>query len=59
MMQIKLKYEVGSKIHTENGAYKVIGFEYIKGRGMRYCLLAIGAVGKDWLYMYDFEIKAL
>lgn len=55
----KVKYSIGETIKNDCGIYKVIGYEYIKGRGTRYALLSLKNGSPDWLYMYDFEIDLI
>lgn len=57
---MKLKYKVGEKVKTDYGILKVIGYEYIQGRGIRYILLRLDTNGGPvWDYMFDFEIKMI
>ena len=56
---IQLDYSVGDKIRHDGGVWKVIGFEYVKGRGIRYILLTVKNQVLEWLYLFSFEIKAL
>lgn len=53
-----VRYDIGEKIVHDGGYYKVIGYEYVKGRGVRYILLT-----KDskisWEYLHDFEIAMI
>lgn len=58
-MNIKLKHEIGETINAKERKYKVIGFEYVKGRGIRYILLHTNGGQVQWEYMYGFDIKAI
>jgi len=58
-MNIKLKYTIGESIKTLGLIYKVIGFEYVKDRGIRYILLHMDGGKGNWEYLYDFEIKMI
>lgn len=53
-----VKYEIGETIKHDGGFYKVIGYEFVKSRGIRYILLT--KEGKiTWDYLFDFEIQML
>jgi len=55
---MQLKYKVGEKVKTDYGILKVIGYEYIQSRGIKYILLRLDINGTPiWDYMFDFEIK--
>lgn len=56
---LRVAYEVGDTIKHDGGVWKVIGYEYVKGRGVRYITLAVRNGTPEWLYLYDFEIKSL
>lgn len=58
-MNINLKYNPGEKVKTEHKILMCIGFEYIKGRGIRYIFLTLDCGKPLWEYLYDFEIKML
>jgi rRNA maturation protein Rpf1 len=55
----KVAYDIGQTLKNDGGVYKVIGYEFIKGRGTRYVLLHAKSGSPEWLYVYDFEIKLL
>lgn len=55
----KVKYEIGETIKNDGGVFKVIGYEFIKGRGTRYALLVVRNGTTEWLYLYDFEISLI
>ncbi len=55
----QIKHKIGERIKTESRIYTVIGYEYIKGRALRYALLYVDNGKTDWLYLYEFEIKSL
>jgi len=55
----KVKYDIGETIKNDGGIFKVIGYEFVKGRGIRYALLTARNGTVEWLYMYDFEIALI
>ena len=57
---MKLKYKVGERVKTDYGILKVIGYEFVKSRGIRYILIRLDTNGAVlWDYMSDFEIKMI
>lgn len=58
-MKVNLKYKIGQKIKASERIYEIIGFEWIKERGIRYALLHVKDGKTEWEFMYEFEIKAI
>jgi len=58
-MQVELKYKIGEVIELFDRKVRVIGFEYIVGRGIRYVLLWATDDKIDWQFLYEFEIESL
>lgn len=58
-VSFKVKHEIGDIIKWDNGKLKVIGYSYVKGRGIQYILLAHSGSKFDWEYLYDFEIDLI
>lgn len=56
---LRVTYEIGDKIKHNGGVWKVVGYEHVKGRGIRYIVLAVKNGALEWLYLYDFELKSL
>lgn len=56
---LTVKHEIGQTIKNDGGVYKVIGYEFVQGRGIRYILLSLKNGTPEWLYLYDFEIKLI
>jgi hypothetical protein len=54
-----VKYEIGDIIKWDNGKLKVIGYSFIKGRGIQYILLSHTGSKFEWEYLYAFEIEQL
>lgn len=52
-------HKVGERIIKDCGVFKVIGYEFVQGRGTRYILLTAKNGNPEWSYLYDFEIKSL
>lgn len=55
----KVKYAIGQSIKYDKGIFKVVGYEYVKSRGIRYILLANNGLSMTREYLYDFEIGLL
>lgn len=52
---------MGEKIETSDTVFKVIGYEVVLGRGIRY-IVAFWDDEKNectWQYLYDFEIEMI
>ena len=58
-MKVDLKYKIGEKIKSDERIYTVIGFDYVKERGLRYILLHVVDGKAVWEFMYAFEIEAI
>lgn len=58
-MNVKLKYKLHSKIKSNDRIYEVIGFEWVAERGVKYILLHVQDGDAKWIYLYNFEIKAI
>lgn len=56
---LSVRYEIGDKIKNDGGIYKVIGYEFVKSRGIRYILLSLKNGTPEWIYLYDFEISLI
>lgn len=56
---LSVAYEIGQTIKTDGTIYKVVGFEFVKSRGIRYILLSLKNNTPEWIYLYDFEIKMM
>lgn len=54
-----ISYELGEIIKTSSKILKVIGYEYVPSRALRYVLLHEKDGVAVWEYMYDFEIELL
>lgn len=55
------KYQMGEKIEAGATTFKVIGYEVVLGRGIRY-IVAFWDDEKNectWQYLYDFEIEMI
>jgi hypothetical protein len=51
-MKIDLTYEIGETIITESRRYRVIGLEFVEGRGLRYILLHTKEGKCEWEYIW-------
>lgn len=56
---LKIEYEIGDKIDLGDTIGTFIGYEYIKGRSMRYIIMVLKNNQSEWVYLYPFELKAL
>lgn len=56
---MKLKHKLGKTLKSSSRHYKVIGYEYVESRGMRYILATFDVYDVKWIYLFDFEIEML
>lgn len=54
-----VRYKIGERIKKDCGVFKVMGYEFVQGRGTRYILFTARNGTPEWTYLYDFEIKSL
>lgn len=54
-----ISYELGEIIKTSSKILKVIGYEYVPTRALRYVLIHEKDGDAAWVYLYDFEIELL
>lgn len=57
--KISLKYNIGQTIKTSGCLYKVIGYEYIKDRGIKYIILGVDGIEPRRFYVYESELSLL
>lgn len=58
-ISFKVKYKIGEVLKRDTGLYKIIGYEFVKSRGIRYILLSAKNGSPEWIYLYAFEIDLL
>lgn len=57
---LEAKYTIGEVVEIGGRLYRLIGYEYIPERALRY-IFCIGTDSGDtkWVYLFQFEIDAL
>jgi len=56
---LEVRYQIGDIITTDTRTYRVVGYEYVPERAMRYILLHDKEGVASWEYMYPIEIDLL
>lgn len=59
IVQFSVDYKIGDEIITDDRKYKIIGYEHVPDRGLRYILIHSDGGAPKWEYLYKIEILML